>query len=85
MSRGTNVAVRIFLFLVFNPRGMCDPVALLHQSIDQPGGNLKVRQKLLGQSDLKTTQRYLHGDDEQMKKIVERMAKWSGDRTKTGQ
>jgi len=35
------------------------------------GGNPKDLQKL----DLKTTQRYLHADEEQMKKTVERMGK----------
>ena len=32
-------------------------------------------QKLMVHSDLKTPQRYLHPDDEQMRKTVERMGK----------
>ena len=34
----------------------------------ESAGNLKDLQKLLGHSDLKTTQRYLHADEEQIKR-----------------
>jgi site-specific recombinase XerD len=41
----------------------------------QKGGNLEDLRDLLGHSDIRTTQRYLHGDSEQQRKTIQRLGK----------
>jgi site-specific recombinase XerD len=41
----------------------------------QKGGNLEDLRDLLGHSDIRTTQRYLHGDSEEQRRTIDRLGK----------
>lgn len=44
----------------------------------QKGGNLEDLRDLLGHSDIRTTQRYLHGDSDEQRKTIDRLGMKGG-------
>jgi len=75
-GRGLDVAMcRAFARAGFDSGGLHTLRHTFATRYLQKGGNLEDLRDLLGHSDIRTTQRYLHGDSKEQRKTVERMGK----------